>query len=255
MTEVLCIASQKGGVGKTTASIQIAAGLSLLGYKTLLIDLDPQRNSTSVFTKGLTIDEDNFGVYSIFRDEIVLEDQFFIQTRYPNLKLLPSSIDLSAANTQAGKKDGIYLLRNSMVKYKNFYDFIIIDCPPNLSFLTLNAFAFATGVLVPLQISKFSIDGVIDLLKIVSGIQERYNPSVSILGALINNFNARTSLSRVVMPTIQKHIRVLKNKITTSVAIEEANFLNQTLYEYDDKHKVTQIYKKVVKELLKFYGA
>ncbi|MCB1157022.1 MAG: ParA family protein [Leptospiraceae bacterium] len=252
MAEIICIASQKGGVGKTTTSVHVSAGLALSGFRTLLIDLDPQRNTTSIFFDS--IEEEYHGVYAIFRDGLELKPEFFIQTRFENLSILPSSIELSEANSYIAKKSrGMFLLKDALSPFKNHFDFIVIDCPPNVSHLTLNALNCGTGLLIPVQASRFVIDGIVDLLKIHANVSERYNPSLKIIGALLNNYNSRTALSKAIIPLVQKYIPVLKTKITHSVVVEEAALLHQTLYEYDKKHKLTQAFRKVIKEILKFY--
>ncbi|MEM7183467.1 MAG: ParA family protein [Spirochaetota bacterium] len=253
MPEILSIASQKGGVGKTTASVHIAAGLALLKHKTLLIDLDPQRNATSIFSEYL--EDDNFGIHSVFKDEVELTNQNFLKTRYDLLKLLPSTMNLSEAIAiTSRKKNSFFLLRDALDKYKNFFDYIIIDCPPNLSFLTLNAFVASTGILIPIQASRFVIDGILDLIKIQQSVIKRYNSKLMILGALLNNYNARTTISKAALPLIQQHIHVLKNRITHSIAIEESHLMRQTLYEYNKRHKLATDYKKVVKEVIKLFA-
>lgn len=249
MPEIICIASQKGGVGKTTTSIHLAAGLAHHKYKTLLIDLDPQRNASSIFHDFL--EADNFGTYSVFRDELDLQKEHFQDTRFNYLKILPANVELSeAVSMNSHKKNNIFLLRNALQKFTDFFEYIIIDCPPSLSFLTLNAFVAASGILIPIQPSRFVIDGILDLLKIYKNIQQRYNTDLVIVGALLNNFNSRTAISKAALPLIQKHIPVLTNQITSSIVIEEAHLMRQTVYEYNKRHKLSSTYKKLVKEII-----
>ncbi|EPG73782.1 YhjQ protein [Leptospira fainei serovar Hurstbridge str. BUT 6] len=247
MKQVLCIANQKGGVGKTTTAVHLAAGLALKGEKVLLLDLDAQNNATSVFPEVQP--ESGKDAFLIFSDSAPVKE-LYLPTRIPGLSLLSASAKLSQVDVLlAGKLDGFFALKEGLETARNDFDRVVIDCPPSLSLITMNAFVAATGLIVPLQVSKFSLDGIEAILEAKSATVKRYNPSLQILGALLTLYQSRTTMSQTVVPMIEEHLRLFEAKIPPSVAVEEAHLLNRTLYEYQSKNKAAKEYVRFTDEV------
>ncbi|TGL66344.1 ParA family protein [Leptospira kmetyi] len=255
MKQILCIANQKGGVGKTTTAVHLAFGLALKGERVLLLDLDAQGNATSVFTT-----ENSFSVsteegrekslYKIFRDGGDPRE-ILIPTRINGLKIGPSHSSLAEVDVMlSGKIDGFFHLRDSLELIKDEFDYAIIDCPPSLSMITLNAFVASTGLLVPLQVSKFSLDGIEAILEAHKNTVKRFNPSLKVFGAVLTMFNPRTTLSQTLEPMIEPYLKLFSSRIPPSVSVEEAHMMKQTLFEYQPKGKATKSYQGFVEEVL-----
>ncbi len=247
MKHTLCIANQKGGVGKTTSSVHLAVGLAQKGEKVLLIDLDPQNNATSVFPEYKQ--EGQKDSFLIFSDRVPLRE-IVLPTRIEGLSLLPSSSRLSQIDVLlSGKLDGFFILKEALEPHRSEFDWVIIDCPPSLSLITMNAFVAGTGLIVPLQVSKFSLDGIEAIMEAKSNVVKRFNPEFKILGALLTLYQARTTMSQTVVPMIEEHLRLFESKIPTSVAVEEAHLLNRSLFEYQPKSKVAKAYSQFTEEV------
>ncbi|TGK61655.1 ParA family protein [Leptospira wolffii] len=247
MKHTLCIANQKGGVGKTTTSVHLAVGLAQKGERVLLVDLDAQNNATSVFPEhSADKQKDSFLIFS----EKVPVREIVIPTRIEGLSLLPASSRLSQIDILlSGKLDGFFLLKEALEKESETYDWVVIDCPPSLSSITMNAFVAATGLIVPLQVSKFSLDGIEAILEAKSNIVKRFNPEFKILGALLTLFQARTTMSQTVVPMIREHLSLFEAKIPPSVAVEEAHLLNRSLFEYQPKNQAAKAYSQFTEEV------
>lgn len=250
MKHTLCIANQKGGVGKTTTSVHLAIGLALKGERVLLVDLDPQNNASSVFPEYANKSgKDSFLVFS----EKAPISEVIIPTRIQGLSLLPSSSRLSQIDVLlAGKLDGFFLLKEALEAQAPSFDWVVIDCPPNLSLITMNAFVASSGLIVPLQVSKFSLDGIEAILEAKTNTVKRFNPEFKILGALLTLFQARTTMSQTVVPMIHEHLPLFQAKIPSSVAVEEAHLLNRSLFEYQPKNQAAKAYSHFVEEVLSF---
>ncbi|XDD50055.1 ParA family protein [Leptospira sp. WS92.C1] len=256
MKQVLCIANQKGGVGKTTTAVHLAYGLALKGERVILLDLDAQGNATSVFPEGNSHSVSNLeegrekSLYRIFRDGGNPRD-VLISTRISGLKLGPSHSSLAEVDVMlAGKIDGFFHLRDSLETIKEDFDYAVIDCPPSLSMITLNAFVASTGLLVPLQVSKFSLDGIEAILEAHKNTVKRFNPSLKVLGAILTMFNPRTTLSQTLEPMIEPYLKLFTSRIPPSVSVEEAHMMKQTLFEYQPKGKAAKSYQGFVEEVL-----
>ena len=222
MAKIISFANQKGGVGKTTSAINIAAGTGLKGKKTLLLDCDPQGNASS----GVGIRRNRIGAttYDILIGRARAEDAI-IKTDYQNLSVLPSSMPLAAAELElADLEDRAFRLKNAIESVKNEYDYIFIDCPPSLGMLTINALTASDGVIVPMQCEYFSLEGLTQILSTVKQVKRLYNPDLSLVGILITMHNGRLNLSVQVLDELKKHYadKLFSTPISRNVRLSEA---------------------------------
>ncbi len=259
-TYILCIANQKGGVGKTTTAVNVSVGLAQKGHKTLLIDLDAQRNSSSIF-----LAEDQLSahesVYQIFKERTQAKNLLH-STRISGLDLLPAHMRLAELESLlAGVVDGFFCLQDSLASLKKeesisleqgrqCYDLIVIDCPPNLGLLTVNAFVCSDYLIIPLQAAKFSLDGLVSILETHRTIQKRFHPELVILGSLLTMYKARTSISKAIIQPIQQYVPLFASRISASVALEEAHLFCKSIFEYKAHSKAAKEYKQFTEELL-----
>lgn len=205
MAKIISFANQKGGVGKTTSAINIAAGTGLKGKKTLLLDCDPQGNASS----GVGIRKSRIGAttYDILIGRARAEDAI-IKTDFENLSVLPSSMPLAAAELElADLDDRAFRLKNALESVKNDFDYIFIDCPPSLGMLTINALTASDGVIVPMQCEYFSLEGLTQILTTVKQVKRLYNPQLSLTGILITMHNGRLNLSVQVLDELKNIMR------------------------------------------------
>ena len=251
MAKVIVVANQKGGVGKTTTSINLSAYLADLKKKTLLIDCDPQGNASS----GVGIDKESCeaSVYNLLiNGESANENT--VDTQYKNLKVIPSDVDLAGAEIElVSVKDREFLLKEKLKEIKDDYDFIIIDCPPSLGLLTLNAFAAADSVIIPIQCEYYALEGLGSLTKTVSTIKQSINKNIEIEGILLTMFDKRTNLSTVVYDEVKKYFpdKVYKTVIPRNVRLSEAPSFGEAIISYDRFSKGAQSYKALAKEVIK----
>ena len=245
---VLCLANQKGGVGKTTTAIQLSYNLSRNNRRVLLIDLDAQSNATSIFIEENNTSPDK-SVYAVFKDKTPV-NEIIHRTRNERLDILPSVFHLAEVETLlAGVVDGFFRLSESLEKCLD-YDYIVIDCPPNLGLMTVNAFVASTHLIIPLQTARFSLDGIQGILNTKNTIKKRFNPSLDVSGALLTMFNPRTTISKVIVESIEDYIPLFTTRISKSVAVDEAHLLKKTISEYQPKNKVAIEYEKFTGEVL-----
>ena len=244
--KVLAVANQKGGEGKTTTSINLAHGLSLNGLKTLLVDMDPQGNSSGIF-----IEPEEMKVCStdLFMGKETI-DKIIVTTKYKNLDLLPSKISLAEVELGSLNVEAPYVLRDSIQKLGDRYDTVVIDCPPSLSIFTVNALVAANFVIVPLQAEKFSIDGIKGLLQTIESIKRRINSDLRVLGALVTQLKSNTVLTKTILPVIQDYFKVFENSISVGVAIGESHLSKQSLIDYNPGIKQAKEYLSFVKEVV-----
>lgn len=250
MSKVISITNQKGGVAKTTTALHLAIGLAqkLPRKKILFIDLDPQRNATGVLLKKSDFSPEET-IFSVFQKE-PFSSKTLHETAYPNLMATPSSIQLvELESLLSGSLDGFFRLSEGLKGLENEFDYTIIDCPPSLSLLTINALVASTGIIIPLQASKFSVDGIQSLLDVISTVQKRYNAGLSIFGGLFTLYNPRTTISLTMTEEIAGIMKIFRTKIPVSVAVEEAHLLKESLYDYSPKNKVALAYKDFTKEV------
>ncbi|MCR9144884.1 MAG: ParA family protein [bacterium] len=252
---IIAIANQKGGVGKTTSAINLAAGLVREGRRVVVVDLDAQANTSSIFITERPTDESS--VYAVFQHRTPAA-QLIQATRLPGLFILPAVVQLADVETLlSGAVDGFFRLKDSLDSLSSGdgvadgpIDAVIIDCPPNLGLLTVNAFVAATHLIVPLQTSRFSLDGLKTILDTAATVQKRFNSELKIPGALITMYNPRTAISHAISEPIEEYIHVFETKISRTVAIEESHLMNQTIFEYQPRSKAAQEYESFTREVL-----
>lgn len=249
MGRVIAVANQKGGVGKTTTTVNLAASLAQLDKKVLLIDMDPQGNATS----GLGIDKDGveLSVYNVLLEE--LTDNFIVKELYPSLDVVPASVHLAAAEIELiHTKDKEYLLKNRLAKYVGEYDYILIDCPPSLNILTLNAMTFADSVLVPIQCEYYALEGLSQLMYTTSLVRERMNENLEIEGIVFTMYDGRNNLSKEVIENVQENLKeyIFKTYIPRNIRLAEAPSYGMPITVYDPSCAGGKAYEELAHELV-----
>src|SRR5215204_1780910 len=248
---IIVIANQKGGVGKTTTAINLSAACALKGKKVLLIDLDPQGNSSLSFIDSQDI---NGSAFELMTELEQPWSNFVHKTKVEKLDLVPSKIGLAKLEPKlVGDFDAIFRLRDRIEKIKSQYDLIFLDTPPTLGIITVNALVAATHVLIPIQSSYFALEGTDDLLETIEKVRSRPNPDLEILGVLVTLFDKRTTLSKDVEAHIRKVFgpKAFKTMITRSVRLEESPAHKETIFTYSPASSGATEYAKLCKEVLK----
>ena len=250
MGRIIAIANQKGGVGKTTTAINLSACLASYEKKVLALDMDPQGNMTS----GLGVDKDNVEktVYDLMIGDAGIEE-CICRDVLENLDVLPSNIDLSAAEIELiGIENKEYLLKNEVDKIKDNYDFVIIDCPPALSMLTINAMTTATSVIVPIQCEYYALEGLSQLIHTIELVQERLNPSLEIEGVVFTMYDARTNLSLQVVENVKDNLNqnIYKTIIPRNIRLAEAPSYGMPINLYDSKSTGAESYMLLAEEVI-----
>jgi chromosome partitioning protein len=248
---IIVIANQKGGVGKTTTAINLSAALALKGKKVLLIDLDPQGNSSLSFIESENI---NGSAFELLTELEQPWTNFIHQTKVANLGLVPSKISLAKLEAKlVGDFDAIFRLRDRIEAVRNDFDYILLDTPPTLGIITVNALVAASHVLIPIQSSYFALEGTDDLLETIEKVRARPNPELDLLGVLVTLFDKRTALSKDVEAHIRKVFgaKSFKTIITRSVRLEESPAHKETIFSYAPNSSGANEYLKLSEEVLK----
>ena len=250
MRRTIAIANQKGGVGKTTTAINLSACLAEKGKKVLAVDMDPQGNMTS----GLGVDKDSVenAIYNLIIGEAKMEE-VLIKDVLENLDIIPTNIDLSGAEIELlDVEEKEYIVRNEIDKIKDNYDFIIIDCPPSLSMLTINAMTTADSVLVPIQCEYYALEGLSQLIHTVELVRDRLNPKLTIEGVVFTMYDARTNLSLQVVENVKDNLEqtIYKTIIPRNIRLAEAPSYGIPINKYDPKSAGAESYLRLADEVI-----
>ena len=251
MGKIIAIANQKGGVGKTTTAVNLAAALGVLEKKILLIDADPQANATSGL--GVDLNLTNYGTYQLLEHSIEVSDAV-ISTNSPNLDLIPSHIDLVASEIELLNQDAReYMLKKALKLIKKDYDYILIDCAPSLGLITLNALVAADAVIIPIQCEYFALEGLGKLLNTIKSVQKLHNKELDIEGLLLTMYDTRLRLSNQVVEEVKKHFgkMVFKTIIQRNIRLSEAPSFGEDIITYDASSRGAKSYLSLGSEILK----
>lgn len=250
MGTIISIINQKGGVGKTTTAVNLSAYLADKGKKTLLIDEDSQGNSTSGLSRSVTFEK---SLYDVLLNDTFPEEAV-VKTAIRKLHLLPASIDLAGAEIEiAPLAERESLLKRKIEPLREQYDYIIIDCPPSLGLMTLNALVASDSIIIPIQAEFYALEGLSQLVKTVQVVSRRMNPRLHILGILLTMFDGRTNLSLQVAEEVKKYFgsKVFRTVIPRTVKLSEAPSFGEPVLTYAPKSKGAEAYKKLSREVLK----
>ncbi len=250
MGRIIAIANQKGGVGKTTTSINLSSCIAAKGKKVLVIDMDPQGNTTSGY--GIEKNELENTIYELIMGDCTVEN-CILKEILPNVSVLPSNVNLAAAEIELiGVNDKDFILKNEIDWVKDNYDFIIIDCPPSLNLLTVNAMTTADSVLVPIQCEYYALEGLSQLIHTVNLVKERLNPDLDMDGVVFTMYDSRTNLSNQVVDNVKSNLKqkVYDTLIPRNIRLAEAPSYGQPINVYDPKSAGAESYMALAEEVI-----
>lgn len=248
---IITVANQKGGVGKTTTAVNLAAALALKGYPTLLIDMDPQANTTMTFVDLATVDRN---IYDVLTDRQIALDTIIRSTSLDRLDIVPARIALAKLESQLiGEIDAYYRLRDRLRSLRRTYDFAIIDTPPALGLLTVNALVAAHSVLIPIQVSYYALEGTEDLMETIQKVRQHANPRLQVIGVVVTMVDRRTVLARDVIEQVRHMFGPLAfhTIIGRSVRLEESPAYRESIHTYAPDSPSAQEYRALAEEVLK----
>ena len=251
MAHIISIVNQKGGVGKTTTAVNLAAGLGILGKRTLLIDIDPQGNSTSGY--GISKRDTKLNSYHVLTNAAKLES-VVVKTQFNNVDVVPSGMDLAGAEIEMIDLDNREsVLKMAIATVYNDYDYILLDCPPSLSLITLNALVASDRVLVPIQCEYYALEGLSQLISSIRQVKRIYNPNLEVEGILLTMYDGRLNLTQQVVSEIKKYFKdkLYSTVIPRAVRLSEAPSFGEPIQYYDKHSKGADAYNNLAKEFLK----
>ena len=250
MERIIVVANQKGGVGKTTTAVNLSASLAELGKKVLIIDMDPQGNTTSGL--GINKEEADNTVYELLLGECSIKEAI-LESEYENLCVLPSNINLAAAEIElVGINEKEFILKNALNEVKDDFDFILVDCPPSLNMLTINAMCAANTVIVPIQCEYYALEGLSQLIHTIELVRERLNPDLEIEGVVFTMYDARTNLSLQVVENVKNNLEqnIYKTIIPRNIRLAEAPSHGMPINKYDAKSTGAESYRMLAEEVI-----
>ncbi|RDY23436.1 ParA family protein [Romboutsia maritimum] len=250
MSKVIAVFNQKGGVGKTTTNVNLSASIGKMGKKTLVLDLDPQGNTTS----GYGIDKNTVEstIYEVILDNLSIREAI-ISTEFENIDIIPSATELAGAEIElTSMKDREYILKNALAEIRNEYDYIFIDCPPSLGMLTINCLTAVDSVLIPIQCEYYALEGVSQLMETIKLVKSRLNPKIDIQGVVLSMFDGRANLSIQVVEEVKKYFKgsVYTTLIPRNVRLAEAPSHGKPVIYYDTRCKGSVAYLELAEEFI-----